>query len=113
MVSEPGLTKLPPPTFNDVVSEVQGFEVKMQSYNEDTSTTAHLAYNTQKTSCSKPTSNNFRHTTQTTEGVVALAITVVVVATLPVVVVSINIRQAPLKVNAHNVRYVAELDTQL
>lgn len=41
------LTKFPQPTFNDVVSEIQGFDSRLQAY-EETTTTPNLAYYTQQ-----------------------------------------------------------------
>lgn len=46
-VIQSSLTKFSQPTFNDVVSEVQSFDSKLQS-SEDNTTTPHLAFNTQQ-----------------------------------------------------------------
>ncbi|XP_019085816.1 PREDICTED: uncharacterized protein LOC109126581 [Camelina sativa] len=43
------LSKLPTPTFNDVISEVQGFDTKLQSYDDSPSANPHLAFMTEKT----------------------------------------------------------------
>lgn len=40
-VIQSSLTKFPPPTFNDVVSEVQGYDSKLQSYEEVHTVTPH------------------------------------------------------------------------
>lgn len=47
-VIQSSLSKFPPPSFTDVVSEVQRFDAKLQSYEQDTAATPHLAYNTQR-----------------------------------------------------------------
>lgn len=47
-VIQSSLTKYPLPTFNDVVSEVQGFDSKVQSYEANTTVSPHLVFNTQK-----------------------------------------------------------------
>ncbi|KAG2298182.1 hypothetical protein Bca52824_034654 [Brassica carinata] len=46
-VIQSSLTKFPQPTFNDVVSEVQSFDSKLQS-SEDNTTTPHLSFNVQQ-----------------------------------------------------------------
>lgn len=46
-VIQSSLTKFPAPTFNDVIFEVQGFDSKLKSYEEQTPVTPYLAYNTQ------------------------------------------------------------------
>ncbi|XP_019085935.1 PREDICTED: uncharacterized protein LOC104710419 [Camelina sativa] len=43
------LSKLQAPTFNDVIAEVQGFDKKLQSYEDTSSPSPHLAFNTDKT----------------------------------------------------------------
>ena len=43
-VIQSSLTKFPQPTFNDVVSEVQGFESKMKSYQDNATVALHLAF---------------------------------------------------------------------
>lgn len=43
-VIQSSLTKFPAPTFTDVVSEVQGFDVKLQSYEDTTSVNPHMAF---------------------------------------------------------------------
>lgn len=48
-VIQSSLSKFPQPTFNDVVSEVQGFESKLKSYEDNTTVSPHMAYNTQRT----------------------------------------------------------------
>ncbi|XP_010468183.1 PREDICTED: uncharacterized protein LOC104748204 [Camelina sativa] len=53
-VIQSSLTKLPTPTFNDVVNEVQSFDCKLQSYEDATAVTPHLAFNTEKTNPSDP-----------------------------------------------------------
>ncbi|XP_010507444.1 PREDICTED: uncharacterized protein LOC104784073 [Camelina sativa] len=52
-VIQSSLSKLPGPTFNDVITEVQGFDCKLQSY-DDTSVTPHLAFMTEKTNPCAP-----------------------------------------------------------
>lgn len=47
-VIQSSLSKFPAPTFTDVVSEVKGFDAKLQSYEQDPPANPHLAYNTQK-----------------------------------------------------------------
>jgi len=56
-VIQSSLNKLPSPTFNDVVSEVQGFDTKLQSYEETTSVTPHLAFNTERSTSGAPQYN--------------------------------------------------------
>ncbi|XP_010437411.1 PREDICTED: uncharacterized protein LOC104721185 isoform X2 [Camelina sativa] len=56
-VIQSSLSKLPSPTFNDVVSEVQGFNSKLQSYDESSYVTPHLAFMTGKT---KPCAPQFQ-----------------------------------------------------
>ena len=46
-VIQSSLSKYPPPTFHDVVSEVKGFDMKLKSYEENTSSNPHMAYNIQ------------------------------------------------------------------
>lgn len=46
-VIQSSLTKFPQPTFNDVVSEVQGFDLKLQSYAETQSVNPHMAFASQ------------------------------------------------------------------
>lgn len=41
------LTKFPQPTFNDLVSEVQAFQSKLQSYEDNATVTPHLAFTAQ------------------------------------------------------------------
>ena len=53
-VIQSSLSKYLAPTFNDVASEVQGFAAKLQSYEENTSLTPHLAYNTQQAQGNQP-----------------------------------------------------------
>ncbi|KAG7578201.1 Integrase catalytic core [Arabidopsis thaliana x Arabidopsis arenosa] len=53
-VIQNSLSKLPCPTFNDVVSEVQGFDSKLQSYEEAVSVTPHLAFNTERSDSGAP-----------------------------------------------------------
>ncbi|KAF8052096.1 hypothetical protein N665_1611s0009 [Sinapis alba] len=48
-VIQSSLTKFPQPTFNDVVSEVQGFELKLKSYEANETVTPHLAFAAQTT----------------------------------------------------------------
>lgn len=43
------LSKFPPPTFPDVVSEVEGFDSKLRSYEESETVTPHMAFQTQRT----------------------------------------------------------------
>lgn len=45
-VIQSSLSKFPPPTFTDVVSEVQGFDAKLKSYEETPASTPHMVYNT-------------------------------------------------------------------
>ncbi|XP_010484950.1 PREDICTED: uncharacterized protein LOC104763247 [Camelina sativa] len=52
-VIQSSLSKLSPPT-NDVVSEVQGFDSKLQSYDDASSVTPHLAFMTDKTNPCAP-----------------------------------------------------------
>ncbi|KAL0705135.1 hypothetical protein Bca4012_071560 [Brassica carinata] len=52
-VIQSSLTKFPQPTFNDVVSEVQGFEAKLKSYEDNTTVTPHLAFATQTSETSQ------------------------------------------------------------
>ncbi|KAG2265293.1 hypothetical protein Bca52824_072372 [Brassica carinata] len=40
------LTKFPQPNFNDVVSEVQGFDSKLQSYEDNSIISPHMVFNT-------------------------------------------------------------------
>ena len=47
-VIQSSLTKFPAPTFNDVVSEVQGYDVKLQSYEETPTVTPHAAFQLQQ-----------------------------------------------------------------
>lgn len=47
-VIQSSLSKFPAPMFTYLVSEVQGFDAKLQSYEQDSSATPHLAYNAQK-----------------------------------------------------------------
>lgn len=47
MVIQSSLTKFPAPAFGDVVFEVQGFDAKLQSY-EDTSVSPNIAFNIQQ-----------------------------------------------------------------
>lgn len=47
-VIQSSLSKLAPPTFNDVVSEVEGFDTKLQSYNESDSVNPHVAFQVQQ-----------------------------------------------------------------
>uniref|UniRef100_A0A1J3F4F3 Retrovirus-related Pol polyprotein from transposon TNT 1-94-like beta-barrel domain-containing protein n=1 Tax=Noccaea caerulescens TaxID=107243 RepID=A0A1J3F4F3_NOCCA len=42
------LSKQPPPTFHDVVTEVQAYDLKLKSYEADEATNTHLAFNTQR-----------------------------------------------------------------
>lgn len=46
-VIQSSLSKFPAPTFNDVVSEVQGFDAKLQSYGDTSSVNPHMAFTTQ------------------------------------------------------------------
>ena len=46
-VIQSSLTKFPQPSFNDVVSEVQAFECKLRSYEENATVTPHIAFNAQ------------------------------------------------------------------
>ncbi|KAL0874896.1 hypothetical protein Bca101_024601 [Brassica carinata] len=46
-VIQSSLSKYPFPTFTDVVSEVQGFDAKLKSYEETPASNPHMAYNTQ------------------------------------------------------------------
>lgn len=52
-VIQSSLTKFPQPTFNDVVSEVQGFEAKLKSYEDNTTVTPHFAFATQTSETSQ------------------------------------------------------------
>ena len=45
-VIQSSLTKFPQPTFNDVVSEVQGFDSKLKSYEENATVSPHMVFNT-------------------------------------------------------------------
>ncbi|AAD21687.1 Strong similarity to gi/3600044 T12H20.12 protease homolog from Arabidopsis thaliana BAC gb/AF080119 and is a member of the reverse transcriptase family PF/00078 [Arabidopsis thaliana] len=56
-VIQSSLSKLPTPTFNDVVSEVQGFDSKLQSYEEAASVTPHLAFNIERSESGSPQYN--------------------------------------------------------
>lgn len=47
-VIQSSLSKFPTPTFTDVVSEVQGFDNKLQSYEKQSTVTPHLAFSTQQ-----------------------------------------------------------------
>lgn len=47
-VIQSSLSKFPAPTFNDVISEVQGFDAKLKSYEEQAPVTPHLAFSTQQ-----------------------------------------------------------------
>ncbi|CAA7035584.1 unnamed protein product [Microthlaspi erraticum] len=60
-VIQSNLTKFPPPTFNDVVSEIEGFDIKLKAREEAASATPHLAFNTTKSDSGAPQYNtNFR-----------------------------------------------------
>lgn len=48
-VIQSSLTKFPAPTFNDVVSEIQGFDLKLQSYEDNSSVNHHAAFAAQNT----------------------------------------------------------------
>lgn len=47
-VIQSSLTKFPAPTFNDVVSEVQGYDAKLQTYEEAPTATQHAAFQIQQ-----------------------------------------------------------------
>lgn len=47
-VIQSSLSKFPPPTFNDVVLEVEGFDSKLQSYEDSATVTPHMVFNTQR-----------------------------------------------------------------
>lgn len=47
-VIQSSLTKFPAPSFNDVVSDVQGFDLKLQSYEDNTKVNPHEAFATQQ-----------------------------------------------------------------
>lgn len=46
-VIQSSLTKFPAPTFNDVVTEVQGFDLKLKSYEDAPAVNTHMAFNSQ------------------------------------------------------------------
>lgn len=46
-VIQSSLAKFPAPTFTDVISEVQGFDAKLQSYGDTPSVNQHMAFNVQ------------------------------------------------------------------
>lgn len=46
-VIQSSLSKFPAPTFNDVITEVEGFDAKLKFYEETTAVTPHLAYTAQ------------------------------------------------------------------
>uniref|UniRef100_A0A1J3HJH5 Retrovirus-related Pol polyprotein from transposon TNT 1-94-like beta-barrel domain-containing protein n=1 Tax=Noccaea caerulescens TaxID=107243 RepID=A0A1J3HJH5_NOCCA len=47
-VIQSSLTKLPMPTFNDVLTEIQAFDSKLQTFDAEDSTNTLLAFNTQR-----------------------------------------------------------------
>lgn len=47
-VIQSSLSKYPPPTFNDVVFEVEGFDSKLHSYEESASVNPHMAFQNQR-----------------------------------------------------------------
>lgn len=51
------LTKFPASTFKDVVYEVQGFDSKLKSYEDQASSIAHLVFNTQQALPQQPYKN--------------------------------------------------------
>ncbi|XP_010430659.1 PREDICTED: uncharacterized protein LOC104714886 [Camelina sativa] len=53
-VIQSSLSKLPPPTFNDVIADVQGFDSKLQLYEDTNSVTPHMAFMTEKTNPCAP-----------------------------------------------------------
>lgn len=53
-VIQSSLSKFPPPTFNDVNSDVEGFNVKLQSYDEAVSAIQNMAFNTECTGSRPP-----------------------------------------------------------
>lgn len=53
-VIQSSLSKLPAPTFNDVISDVQNYDTKLQSYEENTSANPHVAFNTQRSESAPP-----------------------------------------------------------
>jgi len=57
-VIQSSLSKLPAPTFNDVISEVQGFDSKLQSYDDTVSVNPHLAFNTERSNSGAPQYNS-------------------------------------------------------
>lgn len=48
-VIQSSLTKFPSPTFNDVISEVQGFDLKLKFYEETPAVNPHMAFASQNT----------------------------------------------------------------
>lgn len=47
-VIQSSLARFPPPTLNDVLSEVQAYDTKLKSYEDSANVTAHLAFQTQQ-----------------------------------------------------------------
>ena len=57
-VVQSSLSKYPAPTFNDVVSEVEAFDTKLQSYEDSTPVDPHMAFNTQRSDYTDNYKNN-------------------------------------------------------
>ncbi|CAA7049703.1 unnamed protein product [Microthlaspi erraticum] len=47
-VIQSSMSRFPPPTFNDVVSDVSGFDHRLQSYDVSTDVSPHMAFQTQR-----------------------------------------------------------------